>query len=246
AIGGKDDVQRFCQRALARLGSGLSPLRRGYKVALSGLPDDVRDRLETEGLSGTVSIDFSYPSAPGFRPVQRSHPLVSVLAETLLERTLGSDRESEASDPGVLGRIGTWIADGVTEKTTVVLLRLRHQLICQRGEQTTTLLCEEATALAFVGSEHRHIEGDAALALLEPPPVGDPPPPVRERMLLAAMDLIQSEQESLRSFADLRAQELLSDHRRVRTASDARGSYSVKPLLPADVIGVYVLLPKVN
>ena len=36
--------------------------------------------------------------------------------------------------------------------------------ICQRGAQTTTLLCEEATALAFVGSEHRHIEGDAALA----------------------------------------------------------------------------------
>lgn len=246
AIGGKDDVKRFSQRALARLGSGLSPLRRGYKVALSGLPDDVRERLETEGLSGTLHIDFLYPSAPGCRPVQRSHPLVSVLAETLLERTLGSDSESEASDPGVLGRIGTWIADGVNERTTVVLLRLRHQLVCQRGPQTTTLLCEEATALAFVGTEGQTIEGDAALALLEPDPIGDPPPPVRDRVLASALDLIQTEKDRLSDFADRRAQELLTDHRRVRTASDARGSYSVKPLLPADVIGVYVLLPKVN
>ncbi|HMY60175.1 MAG TPA: helicase SNF2, partial [Pseudomonadota bacterium] len=96
------------------------------------------------------------------------------------------------------------------------------------------------------GSTEHTVEGAAALALLEPDPVGDPPLPVRDRVLALALELIDSERETLSAFAERRAQELLSDHRRVRTASDARGSYSVKPLLPADVIGVYVLLPKVN
>jgi hypothetical protein len=32
----------------------------------------------------------------------------------------------------------------------------------------------------------------------------------------------------------------------VREASDARGTYSVKALLPVDVIGLYVLLPRLD
>jgi hypothetical protein len=32
----------------------------------------------------------------------------------------------------------------------------------------------------------------------------------------------------------------------VREAADARGGYNVKALLPADVIGLFVLLPSVN
>jgi hypothetical protein len=39
---------------------------------------------------------------------------------------------------------------------------------------------------------------------------------------------------------------LLADHRRVREAADARGSYSVRAMVPPDVIGVFVLLPSVS
>src|SRR5262249_49692997 len=49
AIGSRDDVQRFAARALARIGSGLEPRRRGFKVATAPLPAEVRERLEAEG-----------------------------------------------------------------------------------------------------------------------------------------------------------------------------------------------------
>src|SRR5690606_36679318 len=88
AVGGKQDVKRFTERALARLGSGLEPLKRGFKAPLSALPDDVRARLESEGIEETFLLDFDYPAVPRRPPVQRSHPLVSVLAASLLERTL--------------------------------------------------------------------------------------------------------------------------------------------------------------
>ena len=48
-------------RALLRLGSGLEPLGRGFKVATAPLPEEVRERLEAEGIEGTIAIDFTYP-----------------------------------------------------------------------------------------------------------------------------------------------------------------------------------------
>jgi hypothetical protein len=246
AIGGREDVRRFTDRALARLGSGLESLRRGFKAPLDALPEDVRERLEAEGLAGTLLIDFAYPSAPRCRPVQRSHPLVSVLAETLLERTLASSVDEASTDPGVLGRVGCWVSAGVTGRTTVALLRLRHQLVSQRATRTSTLMVEEATAIAWSGASGLLLEGTDALALLVPPPIGDPPAHVRERAATQAIEQLSSRRSDLDALAERRAQALLADHRRVREAADARGSYAVKALLPPDVIGLFILLPRVD
>jgi len=245
ALGGKEDVQRFTGRALARLGGALEPMKRGFKTPLTALPEDVRERLEAEGLLGTMLLDFDYPPAPRCRPVQRSHPLVSVLAETLLERTLGVVGQSDETDPGVLGRVGCWVAEGVTSLTWVALVRLRHQLGAQRGSTSSTTLVEEATAIAW-GSHDIPMEGPDALKLLQPAPLSDPPPHVRDRFVAQAIAQLEARKADLAAFAERRAQALLADHRRVREAADARGSYSVKSLLPVDVIGLFVLLPKVN
>ena len=34
---------------------------RGFKTPLTALPEDVRERLDVEGLTGTILIDFEYP-----------------------------------------------------------------------------------------------------------------------------------------------------------------------------------------
>ncbi len=250
AMGGRDDVQRFVGRALARLGAALEPQRHGYKAPLAALPEEVRERLEAEGLSGTVALDFVYPPAGRCRTVQRSHPLVWVLAETLLERTLSAPTELDSADittdPAVLGRVGCWVSADVSVRTTVLLLRLRHQLVSQRQGSTSTLLVEEASALAWSGSDALPLEGPQALALLVTPPAADPPAHVRERMVGQVLGQLGDLRQAVDAYAERRAQELLADHRRVREAADARGSYSVKALLPADVIGLFVLLPQVN
>src|SRR5262249_5330716 len=88
ATGSQEEVQPFTARAVEWLGAGLERLPRGFKVHTVALPRDGRERLEAEAITGTIQIDFSYPPAPRCRPVQRCHPLVSILAETLVERTL--------------------------------------------------------------------------------------------------------------------------------------------------------------
>lgn len=246
AIGGREDVQRFTARALARLGSGLEALRKGFKAPLAPLPEDVRERLEAEGLVGTLRVDFASPPAPACRGVERSHPLVTMLAETLLERSLAAAQDAPAEEPSVLGRVGCWVSPAVKGKTTVVLLRLRHQLVTQRRAQgSSTTLVEEATALAW-GPGQTTAEGAEALALLAPDPLSDPPAHVRERAIVAALEQLAARTKELETYASQRAEALLADHRRVREAADARGKYTVQSLLPVDVIGVYVLLPAVS
>ena len=251
AVGGQQAVHRFCERALARLGSGLEPLRRGYKVPLAALPEDVRERLDAEGLAGTVAVDFEYPPAARCRAVQRSHPLVSVLAETLLERSLATDLGNEVAtgdlDLGELGRVGCWVSSAVKTRTVVALLRCRHQLDTQKRRRVSTLLVEEATALSWTGAAGvLGPEGEDALALLTHPPVGDPPLLVRDREVQRALDLVAQRSADLDAFANRRADLLLADHERVRESARAAGLYGVHALLPPDVIGLYVLLPQVD
>ena len=246
AVGGRDDVRRFAGRALARLGSGLEPLGRGFKVPTAALPAEVRERLAAEDIAGTIAVDFAYPAAPGHRPVQRSHPLVAVLAETLLGRTLSvAAVDAAAGDPSVLGRAGCWISEGVQARATVVLLRLRHQLVSRKQREETTLVVEEATALAWAGRAAGPITGPEALALLALPPADDAPRHVREREVARALAALPERAADIEAFSSARAEDLLADHMRVREASRATGSTIVQAVPRPDVIGVYVLLPKV-
>ncbi|MDX9723218.1 MAG: helicase-related protein [Myxococcota bacterium] len=251
AIGGRDDVKRFTDRALTRLGAGLEPMRRGFKAPTASLPEDVRERLEAEGLSGTLRIDFRYPAPPPCRAVQRSHPLVAVLAETLLERSLGGT--GDTASPAVLGRMGCWVSDSVRARTTLVLLRLRHQLVIRRGRREHTLLVEEATGLAWEGQSGELVDSAEALALLAGQPLADVPVHVREREATKALTLLDQRSAELEVFAKQRAEALLDDHLRVRAAAyrDEKAetrerSARVEALPRPDVIGVFVLLPKVG
>ena len=253
ALGGRDDVRRFASRALARLGSGLEPLGRGFKVPTAALPAEVRERLETEDVAGTLAVDFAYPPAPGCRPVQRCHPLIAVLADTLLGRTLsvddGDTSTSDVStrDPSVLGRVGCWISEGVRGRATIALLRLRHQLLSRARRRETTLMVEEAAALAWIAPRaDGPISGSEALSLLASPPAGDPPRHVREREAARALAMLRERAADLEAFATARARALLEDHLRVREASRAAGRTSVQALPHPDVIGVYVLLPRLD
>lgn len=246
ALGGKEDVQRFVERALSRLGGGLEPLKKGFRAPLAPLPDDVKERLDAEGLSGTLAIDFDYPARGRSRAVQRSHPLVSVLAETLLERTLADDAPA-GGELGVLGRVGCWVSAAVQSRTLVAVLRLRHQLVTTRGRRTTTLLVEEAAAVAWAGADARLlVEGGDALALIAAPPVSEPPAHVRDRTVAQALEQLRARLGDLDAFAQRRAASLLEDHERVRESSRGRGGHAVHALLPPDVIAVAVLLPRLD
>lgn len=241
-LGGDAEVERFVSRAAAQLGAPLQPVKQHFKLLTEHLPPAVRERLAAEGLSNTLRIDFHQPAAQGATFVHRTHPLVSVLADTLLEQAL--DDGVLSADDAAVARAGAAFVQGVSLKTTVLLLRIRHQLTVIHGSQTRLLMCEEAVAVATSGSEpFAELAPDMTRQLLGAEATRNMPAPLRDRQLQTALDSLPGWQPQLEAMAKARAQALLADHRRVREAAEGRGSYQVTASLPVDVMGLYVLLP---
>jgi superfamily II DNA or RNA helicase len=248
ALGDATAVRRFIERGLARLGAAPEPRRRAGKeilrVPLLALPPALRERLAAQGLDERVDLDFAPPAAPGCSPVHRAHPLVATLAEHLLEFTL-DERAEGTADPARLGRTGAWVSPAVTQMTTVLLLRLRHQLTLGRGDGARTLMVEEALPVALLGRNDPQWHIAPPIANWFAAPAGNElAPAARKRFILAALDTLAQQSAALEALAAQRAELLLADHRRVRDAARARGEYQVRALLPVDVIAVYVLLPE--
>lgn len=63
------------------------------------------------------------------------------------------------------------------------------------------------------------------------------------REIATALEFLTQHRGVLDHLAQERAEALLADHRRVREAARDVGQYDVRPCLPVDVLGVYVLLP---
>lgn len=241
-LGGEADVERFVSRAATQLGAPLQPVKQHFKLLTEHLPGTVQERLAAEGLSGTLRIDFQQPAAQGATFIHRTHPLVAVLADTLLEQAL--DATPSSDDAAAVARAGAAFVSAVSLKTTVLLLRIRHQLTVTHGTSTRLLMCEEAVAVAAAGSDaFAELTPEQTRQLLGAEATRNMPAPLRDRQLQSALDALPGWQRQFEAIAKARAQALLADHRRVREAAEGRGSYQVTASLPVDVMGLYVLLP---
>jgi hypothetical protein len=173
--------------------------------------------------------------------VGRVHPIVSNLAQGLTEAAL--DPHSSIFG-GKLGRAGIWRSADIQAMTTILLLRLRFKLTSS-GKRNRLLLAEEATGIVFNGKDHTaHITGPEALALLEGEASGDVASTAKNRQLEDALTRLPSYESAIRKHAVERAKKLEEDHLRLTEASRGGARIEVIPSLPADIIGLYVLLPE--
>ncbi|MFP8968488.1 SNF2-related protein [Pokkaliibacter sp. CJK22405] len=230
SLGTHEDVQRFIKTAAARLNAPLETTRGNrYRFLPQYTPENLRQRLADEGIEQPVTIDFN--------ELHRSHLLVSVLADHLIE-------ESLQGDSNLAARCAAAETDSVDVVTTIYLLRLRHQLEYVRRREPFQLMAEETVALAVKGrTSPEWITGIEVNKLLECVPSGNLPKEAMTREIQHALTFMQDNQAKLKALAEERANTLLVDHKRVREAARDVGQYSVQACLPVDVIGVYVLLP---
>ncbi|MEI2719912.1 MAG: C-terminal helicase domain-containing protein [Gemmatimonadales bacterium] len=244
ALGDLAELRRFVMAACARVGSEPSTGPKDViSVNLGNFDAATRERLDATGIGGdrlrVVPGDKAVGSAI---PMQRSHPLPTVLAEVLLERTL--DADGTHGGPAVLGRTGVWATAAVSTRTVLLLTRLRHELtITQRGGERVVSLVEEALPVAIVAGTNTPLTDADASALLLATPTGTLLDAVRGAQLQWLTTHQADFQQALGDVAKRRAEALLADHRRVRDAARARGTYSVLAKEPVDVVGAWILLP---
>ena len=236
AFGSAEDVQAFTKGALAELGSH----------TLSSLPPQIVHRLQENGAE--------LPEGLRYEDLTRSHPLVASLAGYVLESAL-----DPVDEKPIATRSGAAVSREVERVTRIYLLRLRHRLVgrvAPRPPETVgsrvprdrkDLIVEETQAVAVTGAgENAEWVYDPAEVerLLHFIPSSNLTGDAVRNAVRRALDYAEANRPRFESFAAERAKTLLADHRRVRDASDDRGSFGVKPILPVDIMGVFVLLPE--
>jgi len=245
-LGGPAEVRRFLERAMSRLNAPLDDAADAAMQAhLHALPLALRERLAARGLEGTRRIVFEEPGTAGAEVVVRSHPITAIISDYLLEGALHQGDSSVTS----LGRIGVWPTTAVEKITTLALLRLRFKLVLH-GRRERLLLVEEAGALAFASADFSsYTAGEEAFSLVESPASGNLAESARNRFLAQARERLRSALHNdgpIAAYCRERAAALLQDHDRVRSAMAQTGGVprvTVEPVLPADVVGLFVLIP---
>jgi hypothetical protein len=249
ALGNFADVERFVSRAMMRLGAALVPQARGgYAAPLYLAPDVLKERFQAEGLleetASPKPLRIAFESRPraGFLSVHRAHPLPSVLAETFLESAL--DGLAKQDNPATLPRCGVWECEGVETVVTPLLLRIRHRIDSRGRLGPQFAMAEEAAAIGFdTSTGGRVLAGHAAFALLEATS-GNVPERVRDAQLAKAVAEPGVLKPALNAYAAERAMALAADHSRARQALGSRAGVKVEAVIPVDVIGLYVLMPR--
>jgi superfamily II DNA or RNA helicase len=251
ALGSFADVERFVSGALMRLGAPLAPQTRGGHLApLHLTPGPLRERFAAEGLLEETAtppplrVAFEARPRAGYLSIHRAHPLPGILAESFLENAL--EPLASPNDPATLPRCGVWESAGVNTVVALLLLRVRHRIDSRGRLGPQFAMAEEAAAFAIELRTGKRIhDGAEAFALLESPS-GDVAERVRAAQLSTVKERLPGWMPLLDAYAGERANALAADHIRVRQAlgSRARAGVRVQAVTPVDVIGAYVLLPR--
>ncbi len=237
-LGSPEDAKTFLERSMSRFGVPLEEKKSLLRAHVHALDLPLKERLEQKALTGTIKLALSEPAPSGTALLTRTHPLTATLAETLVEASLDP---ASLHDLGI-GRLGAWPTNMVEKVTRLTLLRIRYKLrVHARRERL--LLAEEAALVALEG-EQLVCSGDDARQLLSATASGNLAPVARERFLKQAQAQLPGLLEGpIAKYVAERADELVDDHARIRAATGSGSKVTVEPLLPPDVIGLFVLMP---
>ena len=239
AIGSGVDVAAFAKEAFQAHGAVVSNKRTATEFDLAEIPVGL---AEAVGRKDKFAARFELPVQDEQVYLSRTHPIVEGLATYVMDTALDPIGE------GVARRCGVIRTSKVEKRTTLLLVRFRYHILTKRGETEQALLAEDCQLLAFAGSPQnaQWLDGSVAEELLLAQPDANVHAEQARDFLQKVLDGFDCLRPHLNEVAVQRGEELLEQHRRVRTAARMQGvSQRVEPQLPPDVLGVYVYLPKV-
>lgn len=242
AIGGTADVEHFFRSVLQ---AANVPVKSAGKAVTVHLAADT-DRALRQAIGRDEAFDgrFELPLEDKQIYLGRTSPVVEGLAGWVIDQAL--DPLARDRSP-VAARCGVMSTSLVTSRTTLFVARFRYHLQTA-GSDAQTLLCEEIVPLAWSGSADAAtwFDGDQAEQLLKAKPEQNLIQTAIDQQMALLMAALPGLRGALESVAAGRAASQLEAHERVREASRARGKVTIEPVLPVDILGAYLLLPRLG
>lgn len=243
AIGDPQTVEVFVTESLRSiLGVQITENRRhGYTLFTDNLPPVLKSVLpEVKQLQ----VCFFSPTPEGYYYLGRNHAFVEQLCQLLMANSLAHQHDYGPARAAIVR------CHEVSIKTTILLFRVRN-VIEAKKQAGNQLVAEEMLVWGYPGSleDNNRLEPDQARKLLyKVLPSSDLTSQAREAFL--EEELVEVNAAHASGFMDevalARAEILLEAHERFRKLLGGKQYKIVEPVLPMDLMGVYLLLPEIN
>lgn len=240
AIGDAAAVEFFVTQALARLGVPLQKSRNGYHIHSHNLPDFLRSALPP---GERVAITFQAPTPAGYVYIGRNHSFTERLCQYILNQSLRHNSTLAARASVIRTR-------HVTQKAVILLLRMRHVLTEYPSGQH--IVAEEMGFWGYEGllNDGKFLDRQHVLQLLrEATPSQNMEKEEQHYWLQEELGWL-SDKAMLRRLTDpvvlQHASRLAESHARFRKLANTPACKVVEPVLPADILGLYILLPHLS
>jgi len=242
AIGRNEDVARFFESVLQM--AQVSVRWQGPRIDANIGVETPRSLRQAIGCEDPFTGRFDLPLEEGELYLGRTSPVIEGLAGWVLDQAL--DPAAREVRP-VAARCGVITTSAVTVRTTLLVARFRYHLK-STSRDGDTLLCEEIVPLAGTGpgGDIQWLPPEEGERLLAARPERNLATTAIEQQIGLLLNHLPVIQSGLESLAERRAVEQLAAHERVRVAAKIRSRVSVQPVFPVDILGAYILLPRLD
>jgi len=235
AIGDPHAVEEFVTATLNNL-FGVQVLKdaKGHRLVTSNLPDQLRGILPA---GETVLVRFQSPTPEGYHYLGRNHRFVEQLCQLVMANTVNRSGKRAARTAVIRSR-------QVTTKTTVLLFRCRNVIEDRKGKQQ--IVAEEMILWGWSGTpqQKEFLDHEKARELLTAARASsDLSVQARGNFLDNELKLLDGLQSEFDRVAEQQSQRLVDAHERFSSLMDGKRFQVVHPVLPMDLLGVYILLP---
>lgn len=242
AIGRSEDVSRFFHAVL--MAARVPVQIQGKAVSVNITNEVPRAMRQAIGRDEPFTGRFDLPLQEGDVYLGRTSPIIEGLSSWIIDQAL--DPVARDGQP-VASRCGVAMTSAVSVRTTLLLTRFRYHLQIVGGE-AETILCEEIVPLACTGQAEdpywlTQVESEQ---LLSARPERNLVPTAIDQQMGLLLPTLPKLQQTLAAVASERAAAQLATHERVREASRTKGRVTIQPVLPVDILGAYVLLPRLS
>jgi len=236
AIGDPRAVEEFVVAVLNNL-FGVQVLRnaKGYRIIMGNLPVQLRELLP---LGDPVQVSFFSPTPEGYHYLGRNHRFVEQLCQLVMANTMARVDKRAARSAVIRSR-------QINTKTTLLLFRCRNVIEQSKGKQQ--IVAEEMLLWGWRGTPQQKEfldHGEAKALLSTARASSDLSAQARAGFLENELKLLATLDTDFSTVAEAQSKKLVAAHERFSALMDHEKFQVVYPVLPMDLLGIYILLPE--
>jgi len=236
-IGDVTTVENFVVQACRTLGATVNSENDGYSLDPFNLPEHLKRTLPD---APNIPLSFVSPTPRGRVYIGRNHKFVEQLAQLMMSLAF-------EPKPGVghIARSAIIQTDSVTARTTIIQFRVRN--VIKEVNRNRELIAEEMYLWGYKSSEGSKETLDYSSCktlLIEAKSAVNIPHQRQEQLFKEVKDTYGTLKNEVQTLSEQRAMHLVESHGRFKELVGGRRFEAVHPVLPPDVMGIYVLMPK--